>query len=256
MRTARSPSARPAVRSSSTGSPAASARVSLGAPAGSTPTTRASGRRRLTAVATPARRPPPPTGTSTVATSGRLSMICEPERALPGEDGGVVVGRDERLPLGGGDGQRALHAVPRGRAGELDAGAQALGARALGRRDGDRHHHGGGHPEEPRRERHRLRVVARRGRDHPARARLGREPGEEGVRAAQLEAAAALEHLGLEPHLGAELGRGQERRAHGDAAEGGRRGAEIGEGAERHAPEGSKRERQLQRGSALRPHTA
>jgi hypothetical protein len=57
---------------------------------------------------------------------------------------------------------------------------------------------------------------------------------QEGVGAAQLEGAAALEHLGLEPDAGAELGRGQERCAHGDAAERGGGGAEIGEGDQGH----------------------
>src|SRR5207237_529007 len=54
------PSARLAVRSSRTGLPAASERVSFGAPAGSTPHTRASLPAAASPVTTPALGPPPP----------------------------------------------------------------------------------------------------------------------------------------------------------------------------------------------------
>src|SRR3989454_8093853 len=60
------PSAMLAVRSSRTGRPAASERLSFGAPAGSTPPTLAPLPPAPSPGTTPAMRPPPPTGTSTV----------------------------------------------------------------------------------------------------------------------------------------------------------------------------------------------
>ncbi len=48
------------------------------APSACTPITRASGTRPVTAVATPAISPPPPTGTTTVSTSGHSSTISSP----------------------------------------------------------------------------------------------------------------------------------------------------------------------------------
>lgn len=69
--------------SSEMGSPAERARVSLGAPAGSTPITRAAGTSSLIAAATPALNSPPPTGTRTVPTSGRSSTISSPTVPCP-----------------------------------------------------------------------------------------------------------------------------------------------------------------------------
>ena len=63
--------------------PAARARVSFGAPVGSTPITRAFGSVSLIAVATPALNPPPPTGTSTVSTFGRSAAISSPTVPWP-----------------------------------------------------------------------------------------------------------------------------------------------------------------------------
>ena len=64
------------------------------ASSGSTPITRASGQSALTAVATPEIRPPPPTQTTTVATSGRSCDDLEPDRSLAGDDARVVERRD------------------------------------------------------------------------------------------------------------------------------------------------------------------
>src|SRR3989441_1256294 len=78
-----SPSAMLPVRSRRTTFPAASEWCSLGAPAGSTPHTTA----RLPAAASPATmpeiRPPPPTGTTTVSTSGSCSTISSATVAWP-----------------------------------------------------------------------------------------------------------------------------------------------------------------------------
>ena len=64
-----------------TTSPASRASDMALAPSGSTPYTRAPGRRSLTAAAIPPIRPPPPTPTTTTSTSGRSSRISSP--ALP-----------------------------------------------------------------------------------------------------------------------------------------------------------------------------
>ena len=117
----------------------------------------------------------------------------------------------------------ARHAIGRRRSGQHDARAEALGARALGRRDGGRHDDGRRHAEELRRERDRLRVIARRRRDDAARARLGIQLREKIVRAAELERAAALQHLRLDPDRRADFLRDRvgrkERGAHGDRRE-------------------------------------
>ena len=96
--------------------------------------------------------------------------------------------------------ERAFHAIGGRRARELDARAQTLGAAALRGSDRRRHHDDRRHAEHLRRERDRLRVVAGRRRNDAARAYGSGIPFEKVVRAAQLEGAAALQHLGLEPH--------------------------------------------------------
>ena len=64
----------------STGSPACSARCSVGAASGSTPITRM---RPPYHAAMPPISPPPPTATSNVSRSGACSSSSQPERALP-----------------------------------------------------------------------------------------------------------------------------------------------------------------------------
>ena len=84
-----------------------------------TPTTSTSGRADLTAIATPLHSPPPPTGTTTLARSGHLLEQLEPERALAGDDVGVVERVDEREPalaralLRGDSGTRRPTSPPR-----------------------------------------------------------------------------------------------------------------------------------------------
>src|SRR5664280_2202290 len=70
MRLTAAPSTNVSTLSSSTGCPTASAAWRLAAPAGSTPTIRVCGARSRNQVTTPARSPPPPTGTT--STSGAL----------------------------------------------------------------------------------------------------------------------------------------------------------------------------------------
>ena len=73
------PSAIVAIESSATGFPAASEAGYAAAFSACTPTTRMSGRAVFTAAATPARKPPPPVGTMTVAASGHCSRISRPQ---------------------------------------------------------------------------------------------------------------------------------------------------------------------------------
>ena len=78
-------------------------------------------------------------------------------------------------------------------------------------------------------------MIARRRRDDAARALRGIDVREKVVRAAELERAAALQHLRLDPDrrteaLGQRVGR-QQRRAHGDRREHARGGLEV---AKRH----------------------
>lgn len=60
------------------GCPAASDTGYATAPSACTPTTRTSGRSAFTATAIPAARPPPPTPTTIVRTSGHCSRISRP----------------------------------------------------------------------------------------------------------------------------------------------------------------------------------
>ena len=87
----------------------------------------------MTAVATPAISPPPPTGTTTVSRSSTLGGELEPDGALAGHHERVVVGVHERQPALGGERAGERLAVV-GVAVELDdLGAVALGGGALGR---------------------------------------------------------------------------------------------------------------------------
>ena len=58
-----------------------------------TPMTLVEGEMPLTAAAMPAASPPPESCTSTVLAAGVASIISRPERALPGDHGGMIEGR-------------------------------------------------------------------------------------------------------------------------------------------------------------------
>ena len=75
MRFTAMPSARVSERSRWTGRPSSSDAAAPGEADASTPITRAFGRRAFTTVATPEIIPPPPMGTTSVATSGTCSRI-------------------------------------------------------------------------------------------------------------------------------------------------------------------------------------
>src|SRR6185503_20890023 len=118
----------------------------------------------------------------------------------------------------------ARHSMRRRGSRELDARAQTLGPRALGRRHSRRHDDNGGYAVQLRRERDRLCVIPRRWRDDTARPLVRTQMRQKVVSAAELERAAALEHLGFDPHRNAELLRDdvrrQKRRSHGDGPDG------------------------------------
>ena len=200
-----------------TGLPAARACWNAFEPSGSTPTTRASGRRAFTTVAMPAIRPPPPTGTITSPASGTCSSSSRRNRPLAGDRGVRVERVHERAP---GVLDQLLEPVERlARAGrrQVDLGAvrprrlDLLRARALP------HHDQGGDPFERCAVGERSGVVAGRDPDHSARLLLRRERGEVGQHAARLERPGALEELGLEVDAGArglgEQAGGEGRRA-------------------------------------------
>jgi hypothetical protein len=101
---------------------------------------------------------------------GAVLGDLEPDGPLPRHDVRVVERRHEHRAGVGDDRVGPRGALGARAAGELDARAQPLGAAALGVGGVDGHHHRGRHAEQPRGQRHRLRVVPRRRRDH-ARAR-------------------------------------------------------------------------------------
>ena len=71
-----------------TGCPAASEAGTAAAASACTPTTRTGGSASLTATAIPDARPPPPTGTVIVRTSGHSSMISRPRVPWPATTSG------------------------------------------------------------------------------------------------------------------------------------------------------------------------
>ena len=144
--------------------------------------------------------------------------------ALAGDHGGVVEGRDQRRSALGRDAlRRALAALAR-RAIVEDH------FRPVRARGGDlhrgrirRHHDHGGNPEEPPRERDRLRMVARREGDDAVLALVRSQRMQGVVGAAELEGARALEVLALEEDARSRAlvdgARGQDGSAMGDPAE-------------------------------------
>ena len=145
------------------------------------------------------------------------------DRALPGDDVGVLEGVDEHRsgPLGvlGGGHERLGEGLPA----EPDLGAVGAGGRDLGQRRGLGHEDGGRSAQQPRGQRHALRVVAGAGGDDPAGPLGVGQPRDARVGAADLERAGALQVLALEPHRAADpLGQRAgvlQRRAPDDAGE-------------------------------------
>ena len=95
-------------------------------------------------------------------------------RALARDDVGMVVGRHDREAVLGGEGGGQLLAVDGVPVVGDDLGAVAAGRRDLRRGRVERHHDGRRDAQPAGRERDRLRVVARRVRQHPGRPRRRR----------------------------------------------------------------------------------
>ncbi len=166
------------------------------ASSGSTPMTRTCGAIALMAAAIPLIRPPPLTGTQTEASSGTSSTISSTDRALPGDDVGVVERRDEdRAGLGldlldPGRTFRQLH--------ELDPGPVSQGREPLHIGGLSGHHHGGPDPRLAGGSGQRLRVVAGRVRHDPSSTFLRIQHGYRVSRAPRLERPGDLQVLRLE----------------------------------------------------------
>jgi hypothetical protein len=177
-------------------SPRANEAPASAASVGSTPIDLRADPRARSALAMPASRPPPPTQTSTLATSGRSSRISRPtlpgpRRSRGGRRAGpgwrpssaarrAAVPSREALSL-----RSARPGAPGERAGDLDL------RRAVRDDDRGRDAEAGGGAGDA------LGVVAARVGDDAARAHLGGEAGQEVAGAAQLERAGPLQVLGL-----------------------------------------------------------
>ena len=141
-----------------------SASVSVGAAAGSTPTTRVPV--PAYQAATPPIRPPPPTATSTVAASGTCSASSRASVPLPEQRLDLVVGVDRhrvglgRVPLA------CLERVGVAIADDHDVGAVGANPLDLDRRRHRRHEDLRGDAEALRGAGHGHAVVAARRRDH------------------------------------------------------------------------------------------
>ena len=114
----------------------------------------------LIAAATPLIMPPPPTGASTVSTSGKSLQNFQPHRALARNDLFVVVRRNDGVSVLGGEFFRfrsdALAAGPDSH----DFRAQAGRCLAFDRGRIPRHHDDGFDSERPRGIGHALRMIA------------------------------------------------------------------------------------------------
>ncbi len=189
------------------------------ASSGSTPMTRAGRPLSLRAVATPLIRPPPPTGTRTVSGVRQVGGDFQAGGAGAGDDFFVVVGWDDGIALLAGESFGFRSAFRAGAADEDDFGAERAGALDLDL-GGDTGHHddrfcaeGAGGIGDA------LGVVAAGVGDDAAPALVIGERGDLVVGAAQFEGADGLEALRLEIELAARLRAGNQRRAHGDAAQ-------------------------------------
>ena len=174
------------------------------APSGSTPKTWQRGRASLTAVATPAQRPPPPIGTITASRSGACAAELEPERGGAEGRERAFEGVDEGAALRGLDLAHALerpvHVLD-----QIDLGAPPPAGGHAGGVGRPRHHDLRGRAEDPGRVADGDGVVARAHRGDPAGERGAVERQHDGQRAPRLERARVLEELELEDDPGARV---------------------------------------------------
>ena len=184
-----------------------------------TPTIWTSGRAALIASATPAHRPPPPTGMTTFARSGTSSSSSRPSEPWPatiaGSSNGCTNARPPVLERSRRGDQALVDAV----AADVDRGAGAAGGLDLGHRrvGGDEDLARDAHLRRGRGQR--LAVVAGARGDDAVVAPVAQR-GELGRHAADLEGAGPLQVLGLEhdrpTRALAERAGGQDRRAASD----------------------------------------
>ncbi len=161
---------------------------------------RASG---FTAVATPARSPPPPDGTTMVPRPGTCSRISRPQVPWPATMSRWSKGWISTAPVSSANAGASSSASSTVCAVEADLGAVAAGGLLLGDRRALGHEHGGVDAEHLRGERDALRVVAGAGGDDAVGPLLRRRAGDPHVGAADLERTGALQVLGLDQHRSA-----------------------------------------------------
>ena len=163
-----------------------------------TPTTRASGSAAATARPMPPARPPPPSGTTTTRRGGRLPRDLEPHRRLAGHHLRLVERVDHAHPALVGEPRRLGLRLVVAAVHEGHLAAVLAHRRHLGQRRPLGHHEQRAAARRARRERHRLRVVARAG-GHHAGGQLGVRQLPDRVRgSARLERAGHLKVLRLE----------------------------------------------------------
>ena len=174
-----------------------------------------SGRRPRMAVATPASRPPPPSGADDDVDVGQVFEDFEPCRAVAGDES-IVVKRMHEQPA------HPIGAVLLDRApafvigGADDRGAELFDCADLDRGRGVHHHHRTGHAGDARRERHALRGVAGADRPHAVGQRRARRLPDHVPGAADLERSDRLQRFELQKNLG--VARERPRIAAGPAA--------------------------------------
>ena len=125
------PSAIVDIDSARTGSPAANEPGQAAALAACTPITRTRAGRKCTAAAIPATRPPPPVGTTMVATSDLLEDL-QPNGGLAGDDFGVIERWTNTAPCCSAIFTRSDQRVVDGLADQVNSRAIRLGGHQFG----------------------------------------------------------------------------------------------------------------------------
>ena len=123
------------------------------------------------------------------------------QRALAGDDAGIVIGVDENQPLRRGQMMGMRRGLGQHLPMQHHAGAPGRGARHLRRGGEFRHDDGRRHPEQMGVPRHRLGMIAGRHGDDPARRLIGRQQSQTVGRATLLEGARRLQIVELEDDL-------------------------------------------------------
>ncbi len=195
---ARRPSAMVSTSVSGISRPAANERAASSAPAGSAPTTRAGGPQRLHCGRDAADQAAAADRRQDDVEAGCVLHELQRRGALAGHHGGIVERVDHRRAGLGHDARRGFLAGGQRRRAEGDPAAQPLHLQHLRPRRALRHHDIGWDAAQPRRPRHRRRMVAGRVGGDAAGGRRVRERQHRVGRAARLEGADVLQVLALE----------------------------------------------------------